>query len=110
GGAGAYEVTLEVSNAAGRHFATEEVETRDLPPGDRPVARFRAMPEGGSFVRFVDESTGEIESRTWYFGDGATSTDKDPGHLYESGGDYEVRLVVRGPGGEAETIGRVTVR
>ncbi|MEM8994611.1 MAG: PKD domain-containing protein, partial [Acidobacteriota bacterium] len=110
GAAGSYEVTLDVSNAAGRDVVKKEVEVRDLPPADRPVARFRAMPEGGSFVRFVDESTGEIESRTWYFGDGATSTEKDPGHLYASGGDYEVRLVVRGPGGEAESIGRVTVR
>ncbi|MEO1365876.1 MAG: PKD domain-containing protein, partial [Acidobacteriota bacterium] len=108
--AGAYEVTLEVSNAAGRDVSKQEVEARDVPPADRPEARFRAMPEGGHFVRFVDESTGEIESRTWYFGDGATSTEKDPGHLYASGGDYEVRLVIRGPGGEAESIGRVTVR
>ncbi|MEM1179976.1 MAG: type VI secretion protein IcmF/TssM N-terminal domain-containing protein [Acidobacteriota bacterium] len=108
--AGSYEVTLDVSNKAGRDTVKESVEARDLPPEDRPEARFLAMPEGGNFVRFVDESKGEIESRTWYFGDGKTSTDKNPGHLYESAGDYEVRLIVRGPGGEAETVGRVTVR
>ena len=110
GRAQAYEVTLEVTNQAGHDVAKKSVEVHDLPPGDRPEARFIALPEGGNFVRFVDESSGEIESRTWYFGDGKTSTDKDPGHLYESGGDYEVRLVVRGPGGEVETVGRVTVR
>ena len=61
-------------------------------------------------MRFIDHSHGEITSRTWYFGDGKTSEEENPGHLYESGGDYSVRLIVRGPGGEAETVGRVTVR
>lgn len=110
GRAGTYEVTLDVTNKAGHGVVKKSVEVHDLPPGERPEAHFIAMPEGGNFVRFVDESKGEIESRTWYFGDGKTSTEKDPGHLYPSGGDYQVRLVVRGPGGESETVGRVTVR
>jgi len=99
-----------VKNDAGDDVTTKAVEVTDPPPGEQPVALFRAEPQGGNFVRFIDESKGEIESRTWYFGDGKTSTEKNPGHLYESAGDYQVRLVIRGPGGEAVAVGPVTVR
>jgi glucose/arabinose dehydrogenase len=37
----------------------------------------------------------------WEFGDGGTSDQRDPLHVYHSGGSFDVRLTVTGSGGEA---------
>jgi gliding motility-associated-like protein len=36
----------------------------------------------------------------WYFGDGNISSHPNPRHTYQYSGDYDVRLVAKGPGGE----------
>lgn len=43
-------------------------------------------------VHFTNTSTG-ADTYTWYFGDGATSTDINPIHTYSSFGNFNVRLV-----------------
>src|SRR5690606_4967046 len=56
-----------------------------------PVADFTAAPDGLSVV-FTDassDSDGNIASRGWDFGDGATSSDANPGHTYASAGTYD---------------------
>ena len=71
----------------------------DLPP---PVAAFIASPTSGTIpltVQFTDQSTGEITSRNWDFGDNTTSTDKNPSHTYNNVGNYSVSLTVHGPKG-----------
>jgi len=46
-------------------------------------------------VVFEDESTGKIESWLWDFGDGTTSTNQHPEHIYKAGGlRYVVSLRV----------------
>jgi len=47
---------------------------------------------GGGLVAFKNAST-NAESYFWDFGDGATSTDKDPVHIYLTSGDYTVKLI-----------------
>ena len=51
-------------------------------------------------VTFTDESIGEVyaDSWKWYFGDGDTSTEQNPGHYYDEEGIYTVSLTVAGPG------------
>jgi PKD repeat protein len=51
-------------------------------------------------VDFVDESKGEIHAWYWVFGDGATSTLRNPAHIYNDAGAYTVSLTVTGPDGE----------
>ena len=51
-------------------------------------------------VKFYDNSSGDIIAWIWYFGDGNSSTDKNPVHLYRDNGTYQVRLVVFGRNGE----------
>ncbi|NTW88175.1 MAG: hypothetical protein HGB26_03430, partial [Desulfobulbaceae bacterium] len=51
----------------------------------KPVALFSASPLTGQAplaVTFQDESFGNIISRLWAFGDGATSTEQHPAHTY----------------------------
>jgi gliding motility-associated-like protein len=50
-------------------------------------------------ITFNNTSTGDILTYLWSFGDGNTSTDKDPIHTYVAEGTYEVTLTVQGPYG-----------
>jgi PKD repeat protein len=43
-------------------------------------------------VRFMDQSTGSPTAWTWEFGDGTTSTDQNPTHIYNQTGVYNVAL------------------
>jgi PKD repeat protein len=43
-------------------------------------------------VQFTDESTGLPTSWNWDFGDGTSSTEKNPAHTYNSPGQYTVTL------------------
>lgn len=45
-------------------------------------------------VYFINTSIGDSLSLVWYFGDGNTSTDTAPFHIYRELGSYQVSLVV----------------
>lgn len=67
-----------------------------------PVANFTADNTNGTApgtVNFTDKSTGNITNYNWDFGDGSTSTDENPVHVYSTPGTYTVTLTVNGPGG-----------
>ncbi len=71
------------------------------------IADFTAEPASGSAplaVQFHSSSVSTVPSPTawhWEFGDGATSDEADPVHVYASGGLFDVRLTVTGSGGAA---------
>ena len=76
---------------------------------------FTASPTTGTAplaVTFSDTSGGRITGWLWDFGDGTTSTDKDPLHTYTIPGSYRVNLTVTGPGGTKilEKPGYISVR
>lgn len=61
-----------------------------------PVADFAATPDAGQApleVAFADLSSNAATSWLWDFGDGASSTQRHPIHVYASGGSYDVTLV-----------------
>jgi len=74
---------------------------RPLPP----IADFTAIPRTGDAplsVNFVDQSSGRLPlSYSWEFGDGSTSTEKNPVHQYLSAGSYNVTLAVTNAEGES---------
>jgi len=55
-------------------------------------------------VNFQDLSRGQISSYFWDFGDGKTSTHKNPQHSYSSPGSFDVTLRVEGPAGTDSII------
>ncbi|GAB7016628.1 hypothetical protein JCM10550A_19970 [Methanogenium cariaci] len=60
-----------------------------------PSADFSADVTEGTMpltVHFTDLSTGNPTSYLWDFGDGATSTEREPSHTYTREGDFTVRL------------------
>ena len=48
-------------------------------------------------VQFTDKSTGSTQSRTWDFGDGSKSIEKNPTHTYQPG-TYTIKLTIQGYG------------
>ena len=67
-----------------------------------PVAAFSGVPTSGPIplsVQFTDASTGEVDSWQWDFGDGGSSSDENPAHVYDSPGTWTVSLSVEGTGG-----------
>jgi len=58
------------------------------------TAQFNVEVLQGSSVQFTDNSTGNITSRLWGFGDGTTSTEMNPVHEYGAPGNYVVCLLV----------------
>lgn len=58
---------------------------------------------------FVDESVGIIDSWHWDFGDGRTSTDQDPVHVYFKAGTFTVILTITDTGEEYTYSRDVTV-
>jgi len=79
---------------------------RSSGPVSAPVANFLASSTLGIApltVTFTDQSSGSPVAWTWTFGDGTSSTTKNPSHLYSSPGSYTVTLLVRNSAGETST-------
>jgi len=92
--AGTYTVSLTVSNDCGDDTATID---DYITVGEAPTAGFSADPTDtciNTDVYFTDESTGDIDSWSWDFGDGGTSSDQYPTYQYSTAGTYTVSLTV----------------
>lgn len=103
---GTYTVTLEVTDDDG--LTDTESRTIHVHGLNPPRAAFSWEPEEplvGQEVRFHDESTDDrrIVSRRWDFGDGSTSTERNPTHVYRQPGSYTVRLRVKDDDGLSDT-------
>jgi len=69
-------------------------------------AAFSATPTAGKApmeVQFTDASTGDITAWAWNFGDGGTSSEKNPKHTFQSNGDFTISLTVTGASGSTGT-------
>jgi PKD repeat protein len=80
-----------------------------VPP---PVAAFTfspASPQTNAAVTFTDASTGSPTSWQWSFGDGGTSTLRNPAHTYTAAGAYTVTLTATNAGGSSQATQSVTV-
>ena len=77
-----------------------------------PKASFTASPTSGQApltVHFNNTSTGTITSFIWDFGDGQSSTQQNPTHVYQNNGYYTATLVVIGPGGTSTKTVAISV-
>lgn len=99
---GDFTVSLTVSGPTGSVTTTKTNYIHVNAPPQVPSANFAASPQTGNqplTVNFTDQSTGNIATWTWSFGDGSTSTQQNPTHIYNNTGDFTVSLTVTGPGG-----------
>ena len=99
--AGTYTVSLTAINADG---STTRTRSSYIVVGAPSTADFSGTPTSGNaplIVTFTDLSSGGPTGWAWTFGDGGTSTLRNPAHTYSSAGTYTVTLDVTGPGGPA---------
>ena len=99
---GTFTVTLTVKNAYGSSTA---IKKDYITIGMGPKAAFVANPTSGDVplnVGFTDQSTGQVTSWSWDFGDGKGSTEQNPVHTYWTGGVYNVILTVSNDYGSSD--------
>ncbi|AFV25370.1 cell surface protein [Methanolobus psychrophilus R15] len=97
--AGTYQVALQAYNSEGYNST---IRTDYITVAIAPVADFGADVTSGAVplaVNFTDTSSNAPTSWEWSFGDGNTSTDQNPTHIYVSAGTYNVSLNVTNVGG-----------
>ncbi|GAB5491414.1 MAG: hypothetical protein Phog2KO_16290 [Phototrophicaceae bacterium] len=106
---GTYTVTLRVTGPGGTSNVSREI-TVNSPSA--PIASFVPSVLSGQSplaVVFNNNSTGQISSYEWDFGDGTTSTGQSQTHVFNDPGTYNVILRAIGPGGTGTMIGQITV-
>jgi hypothetical protein len=99
-------VTAESGGASGVVSDTVEI-TIQTPP----QASF-TFTISNNIVSFTDTSSGNPTQWRWNFGDGASSTEKNPVHMYTAAGSYVVRLTATnafGSGEASATVGITTI-
>jgi PKD repeat protein len=85
------------------------LESTPVPVNKPPIADFSYATSGRKRVAFTDLSTdseGTIMSRFWAFGDGKTSTKKNPNHRYLNVGNYSITLTVTDDGGVSNSTSK----
>ncbi len=110
---GSYTVSLTAGNSDGNATATKGACISVSPSGIPPDARFSVVPIIGytpMTVRFTDKSRGGPVSWHWNFGDGGTSSEKNPTHTYTTPGKYMPVLTVYNSGGCDSYTSSVWVR
>lgn len=108
--AGLYNITLTTSGPGGSANVTSQLNVRAQ---SAPTAAFTAAPSSGNRplnVQFVNNSTGNITSYFWNFGDGTGSTERQPSHIFQNVGTYNVILTVQGPGGVSIATQQIVVQ
>ena len=102
---GVYPVTLIVTDNDG---ATDTKSTTAAVDDTEPVAGFTAIPTSGYeplSVDFTGTSTSYdgITAWEWDFGDGESSSDRNPTHVYDEDGSFTVMLTVSESDGDSDT-------
>jgi len=96
---GSFQVSLNASNSAGSSTIVQTINV-----GDQLAADFSFTPRKGDSplaVNFQDRSTGNPSGWQWNFGDGGTSTERNPQHVYNTPRieGYPVTLTITGTQG-----------
>ncbi|OPX69923.1 MAG: PKD domain protein [Methanoregulaceae archaeon PtaB.Bin108] len=102
---GSYTVSLTVTNATGTDTEVQPDYIQvTSPPPSPPRAYFTTNHAIGPVpltIVFTDLSSGIPDSWLWNFGDGATSTERNPTHVYTQPGYYTVSLEVKNSKGSS---------
>ena len=73
----------------------------------KPVSAFTAVNnlscQAPLAVAFTSSSVNAVSYR-WLFGDGSSSTDQNPSHLYQQRGEYDVTLITTGANGCSDSL------
>ena len=113
--AGNYLVNLKVSNENGSDSTSSKITVSEPLPQSEPVhplANFNANPTNGNVpltVQFTDSSQ-NVTGWSWDFGDGSTSNEQSPTHIYYTEGIYTVNLIVSNTNGTSSQTATINVQ
>ncbi|MBL7924791.1 MAG: PKD domain-containing protein [Bacteroidia bacterium] len=101
GSAGTYSATLVVTDSLG----CSDTLTQNIVVNPQPVAAFNVSGNNcqGAQIVFTNTSSGAT-GYYWDFGDGNTSSQQNPGHVYGNNGTYTATLIVTNAFGCSDTI------
>ncbi|MEP7263734.1 MAG: PKD domain-containing protein [Bacteroidota bacterium] len=94
--AGTYQVCLQITTAGGcvANYCNSVV-VNSTPPCN---ASFTAQSNGlFNSIQFINTSVGNNQTYYWTFGDGTSSTQNNPVHIYATAGTYQACLTVGNP-------------
>ena len=104
---GSYNVTLRVRNSNGCLTTISKPKYIDINSG-ASASFTNSYPDNCNLpvaVDFKNTSTGSgTLSYQWFFGDGGTSTQANPSHIYSYLGTYSLKLIVINSGGCTDTL------
>jgi PKD repeat protein len=90
----------------GTIFGCSKTDTTPVTP--KPIADFSWTDANGT-IQFTSNSK-NADSYQWDFGDNlGKSTSQNPKYTFEYKGDYQVKLIAKGAGGEAEAINTIKI-
>ncbi len=101
---GAYTVCLEVSNICGDNQMCTQIQVNCIAPEPSFVFTADELDVG-----FVGQVVGEVDSWSWNFGDGSTSTEQSPNHQFSVPGTYNVCLTISNVCGTNQFCHQVSV-
>jgi PKD repeat protein len=94
--------------SAGQYFVAGSVPPGggaiDVPP--QAAFNYGCMDLSCSFSDASGDADGSIVARAWDFGDGSSSTERNPGHSFAAAGSYNVTLTVTDDSGLTGNISR----
>jgi hypothetical protein len=73
----------------------------ESPPALQAQWSFKVLDMDRRLVAFKDETVGAATAWHWDFGDGSSSTEQNPTHVYKNTGNFVVVLDVEGPAGKS---------
>lgn len=103
--AGTYKVTLQAKNVAGQTIA-EQTQTMHVTAQPAPAFTTNVT---GPIVYFHNQTSYGLTSFSWAFGDGETSTDAVPTHVYLQSGSFNVTLTATNECGSVSVSHTVNV-
>lgn len=95
---GTYTISLQVTDSNGltRTKTASIIFIQNKPPSP-DFSSSPSTPTTADTVQFMDlsyDTDGTVTAWSWNFGDGTSSTEKNPTHLYQKSGTYQVNLQV----------------
>jgi len=100
---GTYNVELRISNQYGENTTTRTIEIIDV-----PQASFGSLLNAAT-VTFNNTTPGSNNTFSWNFGDGNSSTQRNPSHTYGSAGEYVVVLTATNQCGSKTIIDTILI-
>ena len=97
---------------AGNNLFIDNINITGTEINSPPTASFNTNVNGACVnesIQFLDNSTGGVNAWSWDFGDGNSSSEQNPNHVYTAAGTYTVTLVASNSFGSNSTTQVITV-